>query len=82
MRAAVTALVEADSFDHLLRHCVRFGGDVDTVAAIAAAAAWLDPDLTSVPLALDRELENKDYGLHHLFHIDRLLHAKFPVTKK
>lgn len=82
VRAATTAVAQSGSFSHLLQVCTAFGGDVDTVAAIAAAAAWLDPDLATVPLALDRDLENNDYGLHHLFHIDRLLLAKFPVTRK
>ena len=38
VRAAVTALTACDSMRELLRMCVAFSGDVDTIAAIALAA--------------------------------------------
>src|SRR5262249_51643218 len=39
VQAALTAVAQADSVNDLLYRCVQFCGDVDTVAAIAVAAA-------------------------------------------
>jgi hypothetical protein len=39
VRAAITALVAHDSLTSLLRACVAYSGDVDTVATIALGAA-------------------------------------------
>lgn len=74
VRAAITALVESASMSELLQRCIAFGGDVDTVAAIAMAAgscsAEIDQDL---PENLYLDLENGAYGRAFLLDLDRRL---------
>jgi ADP-ribosylglycohydrolase len=77
VRAALTALVQCDRMSELLRACVDFTGDVDTVAAIALAAgscaAEIEQDL---PAALHAGLERGPYGYEFLTGLDgRLLHG-------
>ena len=75
VRAAITALARATSMRELLRGCVAFTGDVDTVATIALAAgsccSAIEQDL---PAALTEGLENGAYGREWLAELDgRLL---------
>jgi ADP-ribosylglycohydrolase len=71
VRAALTALLRNASIADLLIDCVNFGGDVDTVCAIAmgAAACASDVDQT-IPQALWDDLENGPYGRDYLVAID------------
>src|SRR5262249_28430723 len=77
VRAAVTALVGSESLSELLRACVAFTGDVDTVAAIALGAgslsAEIEPDL---PAHLVSGLENGPYGREYLAALDQRLLAR------
>lgn len=74
VRAAVTALVRSRSVAELLVDCVNFGGDVDTVAAIAmAAAACADDIVRDIPQPLWTGLENRRFGRDHLAELDRHL---------
>lgn len=76
VRAALTALAGATSMRELLRACVAFTGDVDTVATIALAAASRSPEVTDdLPVALYRDLENGPYGNAYLHDLDRRLLA-------
>jgi len=53
--AAAAALVRSQSVADLLVDCVNFAGDVDTVAAIAmAAAACADDIVRNIPETLER----------------------------
>lgn len=75
VRAAITALSRATSMRELLRECVAFTGDVDTVATIALAAgsccSAIEQDL---PASLTEGLENGAYGRDWLAELDvRLL---------
>ena len=76
VRAAVTALGRNHRLSDLLRDCVAFTGDVDTVAAIALAAAScsaeFEPDL---PVSLLVSLENGPFGRDYLATVDRQLLA-------
>jgi len=76
--AAITALVWANSLTELLRSCVAFTGDVDTVAAIAMAlAAYSDlPD--DLDLALHEGLERGQWGREYLIRLDTKLQAHYP----
>jgi ADP-ribosylglycohydrolase len=78
VRAALTALAETTTLSGLLQACVGYTGDVDTVAAIALAAAActdeLHPDL---PTVLYQDLENGPYGRDHLITLDQRLAARF-----
>ena len=74
VRAAITALVRNQSVADLLVDCVNFGGDVDTVAAIAMAAASCADDIThDIPEPLWNGLENDRFGRDSLIKLDREL---------
>jgi ADP-ribosyl-[dinitrogen reductase] hydrolase len=75
-RAAVTALTLCESMSDLLRRCVAFTGDVDTVAAIAlAAGAHCDDLVQDLPEHLVTGLENGPYGRDYLLALDTSLLA-------
>lgn len=78
VRAAITAVRQSSSQSELLKACVAFTGDVDTVAAIAFSAAYfcreIEPDL---PDWMYEGLENGKYGRDYLASVDKLLAAKF-----
>ncbi len=83
VRAALTALTSARSLTALLRECVACTGDVDTVAAIALAAASRSAEVArDLPGVLYRGLENGTYGRGYLYDLDRRLLAAVapPVT--
>ena len=71
-RAAITALSRATRMSELLKECVAFTGDVDTVAAIAMGAgsccAAIEQDL---PAQLIEGLENGPWGRRFLEDLDR-----------
>jgi ADP-ribosyl-[dinitrogen reductase] hydrolase len=70
--AAITALVRSQSVADLLVDCVNFGGDVDTVAAIAMAAASCADDIVrDIPETLWNGLENGRFGRDRLLELDR-----------
>jgi ADP-ribosylglycohydrolase len=75
VRAALTALSTATTTSGLLRTCVAYTGDVDTVATIALAAASRSQEVAGdLPEPLYRELENGQYGRDYLQELDgRLL---------
>lgn len=76
VRAAVTAVCRNDSLGELLLDCVRFRGDVDTVATIALAAASCSAEYArDLPEALVGGLENGTYGRDYLRDLDRRLLA-------
>lgn len=75
VRAAITAVSRNFSLADLLRDCVAFTGDVDTVAAIAlgAASEHLDYDL-DLPDELEFGLElGRPYGVAFLRDLDEKL---------
>jgi ADP-ribosyl-[dinitrogen reductase] hydrolase len=74
VRAALTALASARSTAELLRACVAYTGDVDTVATIALAAASRTPEVApDLPAWLYRDLERGPYGHDHLQDLDKRL---------
>ncbi len=74
VHAAITAITPSTSLTEVLRRCVHYRGDVDTVAAIALAAAscavQLDHDL---PEVLVEGLEHGPYGYDYLVSLDTQL---------
>jgi ADP-ribosylglycohydrolase len=83
VRAALTALADATSMRELLRACVAFTGDVDTVATIALAAASRSAEVADdLPMALIKNLERGPYGFPYLYDLDRRLLSAVspPVT--
>lgn len=77
VRAAVTAVTRNASLTGILLDCVNFGGDVDTVAAIALAAASCSQEVEQdLPQHLFDTLENEKYGRDYIQELDVSLMAK------
>jgi ADP-ribosylglycohydrolase len=74
VRAAITAVMRTSRLSDLLRDCIAFTGDVDTVAAIALAAASgsaeYEHDLAATLLT---GLENDAYGKDYIVALDQQL---------
>lgn len=71
VRAALTALVAHRSLAELLRACIAFTGDTDTVAVVALAAASRSAEyLQDLPYPLLSGLENGPFGRGHLWELD------------
>ncbi|MBO0777545.1 MAG: ADP-ribosylglycohydrolase family protein [Ktedonobacteraceae bacterium] len=78
VQAAVTALTSCDTMSDLLKTCVQFSGDVDTVAAIALAAGSCSPEIVQdLPMHLFDGLENGRYGKDYIHRLDTQLMAVF-----
>jgi len=82
VRAALTAMTTSSSLSEILRTCVAFTGDVDTVATIAMAAASRSQEIArDLPGVLERDLENGPYGRGYLWDLDaRLLSSVSPLA--
>jgi ADP-ribosylglycohydrolase len=74
VRAVITALESSDSMTGLLRASVGFCGDVDTVAAVAAAAGSYSKEIAQdLPATLVDNLENGTYGRDYIVCLDEKL---------
>lgn len=74
VRSAITAVTRNNSMSELLKDCIFFGGDVDTVAAIALGAASCSVEIyQDLPPYLVENLENKSWGRDYLIHLDEKL---------
>ncbi len=74
VKAAVTAVMRNDTMSELLKDCINFTGDVDTVAAIALAAAACSIEVTQdLPAHLIQNLENGTYGRDYIMDLDKQL---------
>lgn len=73
--ASIEAIISHNKMSDILKQCVNFGGDVDTVATIAlgsvANSAEIEQDL---PIVLLTELENKTWGQAYLNNLDSRLY--------
>lgn len=71
VRAAITAIRESNSLSELLKACIDFSGDVDTVATIALAAGSCCGEMVhDLPEHLFDALENGPYGRDYLCSLD------------
>ena len=76
VRAAITAVMRNNSMSALLKDCIAFQGDVDTVATIALAAVAHSKEYTQdIPQHLVDTLENRTYGRDYLAKLDEQLLA-------
>jgi ADP-ribosyl-[dinitrogen reductase] hydrolase len=76
-QAAVTAVMRNTSLSALLRDCIAFTGDVDTVATIALAAASVSDEYElDLPTILAESLERGPYGYEYLVKLDNQLKAQ------
>lgn len=77
VQAAVTALLRNNQMSSLLRDCIAFGGDVDTVATIALAAGSCCAEIVQdLPSHLVEQLENGPFGRNYLLQLDKPLLAR------
>ena len=74
VRAAITAVMRNDRMSDLLKDCVNFTGDVDTVATIALAAASCSREvIQDIPQQLVEGLENGAYGKDYIAELNKKL---------
>lgn len=74
VRAAMTAIQAHDSLSEILKACIAFSGDVDTVAAIAMSAASCCTTIQrDLPASLIHGLESGPYGATFLHELDTQL---------
>jgi len=80
VKAAITAVTFNDSMEAILKACIGFTGDVDTVAAIALAAAALHQDIEqNLSQELYDGLEDGKYGKRYLEKLETKLFEAFPL---
>lgn len=78
VHAVFSALAKNRKINDLLIDCVNFGGDVDSVAAIALGLASLSPEYENdICEDLLSSLENEVYGFNYLKHLDNKLRQKY-----
>lgn len=78
VQAAYSALVLENNLADVLKRCVAYTGDVDTVATIAVAAGVWSKDIeNNLPQHLYDQLENGKYGRDYLAELDRKLVEKY-----
>lgn len=83
VRAAITAVSRAKSLSGLLKDCIAFSGDVDTVAAIAAGAASLSEQVVQdLPDGLVLSLEDGRFGRNYVIDLDRQLMERFEMCER
>ena len=82
LHAVHTALAAHRSMRELLRACVAFGGDTDSVAAIALGLASLSQEFVNdLPASLLEGLENGPFGRDWLIALDARFAAHFAVGR-
>jgi hypothetical protein len=76
VRAALTAITRSESLADLLKSCVEFTGDVDSVATIALASASCSPQFQrDLPAPLWEGIEDSTYGIQYLHDLDARVRA-------
>ncbi|MEM1254033.1 MAG: ADP-ribosylglycohydrolase family protein [Cyanobacteria bacterium P01_H01_bin.21] len=77
VRAAITAVSRNTRMSQVLLDSINFGGDVDTVATIALAAASCSQEISQdLPQNLLDGLENGKYGRDYMYELDARLLTK------
>ena len=75
VHAALTAIMKGNTLSNVLWECVNFTGDVDTVAAIAVAAASMHPEIpNNLHPDLYKGFETGPYGHKYLLDLDQRLY--------
>jgi ADP-ribosylglycohydrolase len=83
LHAVNTALQRHRALSGLLRGCVEFGGDVDSVAAIALGLASLSREyVRDIPASLVDGLEAGAYGTTYLRELDERLVERFGSLRR
>lgn len=82
VKAAIHAVLTTRTFTECLYKCIYWGGDTDSVAAIAAAISSVNQfheNDVSTSLIVGLEPNNENYGLDFLVSMDAKLNRKFKV---
>ncbi len=80
VRAAITSIARNNKMTTLLKDCISFSGDVDTVASIAAGGASFCQEIeNNLPEWMYAELENEKYGKDYILQLDNKLQDKFSI---
>lgn len=83
VRAAMTAICRSHCMSELLKACIDFRGDVDTVAAIALGAASSSTEMEQdLPQSLVSTVENGPYGRDYLLRLDEKLMCRLESRGK
>ena len=78
VHAAVTAVLAHDSLSAILRACIAFTGDVDTVATVALCAASCSAEVAQdLPPVLYDQLEDGRFGRRYLVGLEAQLRQQF-----
>jgi len=78
IRAAINSIVNEETLSGVLERSVSFGGDTDTVAAIAMAAASCCKEIKKdIPDVLLEGLEKGKYGTGYLINLERSLRIRY-----
>jgi ADP-ribosyl-[dinitrogen reductase] hydrolase len=78
VHAAIQAVVTHNRLSAILKQCIGFGGDVDTVATIALGAASLSINIAQdLPTHLYDKLEDGEWGKSYLIALDDRLKQRF-----
>lgn len=76
VHAAVTAVMASDSLRELLKQCIAFTGDTDTIAAIAMPAGASAKEIeNNLPKTFYEDLENGQYGRNYIEELDKKILA-------
>jgi ADP-ribosyl-[dinitrogen reductase] hydrolase len=71
VRAAVTAITQTESLSDLLKSCISFTGDTDSVATIALACASGSEEFKrDLPQRLWDDIEDSEFGISYLRELD------------
>lgn len=77
VHAAVHAVLSHDSMSAILRACIAYTGDVDTVATVALAAGSCSPEVAQdLPTVLVEGLERGAFGQAYLTELDLRLMSR------
>lgn len=78
VRAAISAACRHTKMSNILKECVDYTGDVDSVSAIALGIASVNPRvINDLPGNLYTDLENGDFGRDYLAKLDKELMDAF-----
>jgi len=72
--AVLTVLSQSSSLKEVLDKSIKLGGDTDSVASIACGIAFFsDEYVKDLPLFLERDIENGQYGKSYLIELSKKL---------
>ena len=81
--AAVSAIMTSNNMSELLKKCIAYTGDVDTVATIALAAGYFSKEIRNdLPSVLKENLEKGKYGQCFLEKLSDQILSYFNLKKR